>query len=101
MTRHSHLWICRARLGEFRSPKPQHGVFKEMVLCLVIKDVVAVAHIHIEHTVVSVGPYDGEVAAGDDVLETDGIVLRREGEKNFDISVETRAWTPVVPLIGG
>src|SRR5882724_4686930 len=70
-----------------------------MVLCLVIEDVVAVAHIHVKHTVVCVGPYDGEVAAGDDILEADGIVFRREGEKNLHISVETRAWTPVVPLV--
>src|ERR1700733_3863495 len=71
-----------------------------MVLDGAGKDLVSVAHVYVEHFVFGVGPHHGDVAGGDHVLETDGVVGRSQGEQDLHILIQGGVGVPGVPLVG-
>ena len=81
--------------------EPQQSIFKEVVLQRAGEDLVAVAHIGVDHLVLCVGPSHRNVAAGKCVFEPKRIIGRRERHQHFDIRAVAGIWLPAIPLVGG
>src|SRR5215813_15303902 len=100
------LWPCSHEPGPPRrpplgssTPQPQNGVFKQPVQLLAADELVPVAHIHVKHAVASVGPYHGQVAGGNGVFQSQGIICGIKRKQHLHVFVEARAWFPDIPLV--
>src|SRR5258708_15182837 len=83
----------------FLVPEPENCVCEQRVLCRVGVNLFPMAHIHVDHSVFRVRPYHGKVAAGNDVLDADGVVRWIERDKDTDILVGSRAGLPEIPFV--
>ena len=55
-------------------------------------------HVQIDHSVLGVGPYDGEITEINHVLYAQWIVFRGNGKKYFYVFIGSRTGVPLIPL---
>src|ERR1700721_2943570 len=74
-------WIVRKSLAAgvwarrlARAAEPQEGILEEQVLGGIVKDSIAVSHVHIDHLVAGIGPNHGQIASDERVLQPQGII---------------------------
>ena len=67
---------CRLLSLVLTEQYPSEGIGEEEVLRGIDETFVAMSHVEIDHAIILVCPDNGYVAADDDVLDTQGVVLR-------------------------
>ena len=68
---------------------PAEGIGEEQILHGINERFVAMPHVQIDHAVFFVGSDNGEVAVGDDILDAEGIVLRRDTDEHLYVLIGT------------
>src|SRR5271167_3488850 len=96
-TKDPPLFPATAKL--FLVPEPKNRVCEQYVLCRVGVNPFTMTHIYVNQSVFRVRPHYGKVAAGNDVLDADGIVGRIERHEDMNILVEARARLPEIPFV--
>src|SRR5258708_1929694 len=79
--------------------EPQSRIFDQLVLNGTLEYLVAMSHIHIKHFVFCVGPNYRQISTREDILKSNGIIGRIQGDQDSNAFIQARARFPDIPLI--
>jgi hypothetical protein len=66
-----------------------------------VKDLVAVAHVEVQHFIPGIRPDNGDVTAANAVFFTEGVLAGVEGDEDFYVFIEAGVGIPPIPFING
>src|SRR5260370_27331230 len=78
---HRHVCLSRNRA------EPQYPIFDQFVLNGTREYLVAMPHVHIQHSIFRVCPNDGQVTAREDILKPNWIIGRIESDQYSNVFI--------------
>ena len=103
--------VGRAITGTFKDAKgllarsgsagtePEDGVFEQLILKRGVKNLVAMAHVEVQHFIPGICPDDRNVTAAKPVFFTEWILAGVEGDEDFYVFIEAGVGIPPIPFV--
>ena len=79
--------------------EPEDGVFEQLVLKRSVKNLVAVAHVEVQHFIPGICPGNGDITAAEPVFFTEGVLAGVEGDEDFYVFLQAGVGVPPIPFV--
>src|ERR1700722_14703981 len=80
--------------------QPFSCILYESVLHRTLENLVAVAHVHVEHLVLGIGPHHWNIPVRQQALDPEWVVCGIKRQQYMDVAIRPRTGLPAIPLIG-